>query len=472
MTGCPARLITMLSAALCLLCAVAFPVFLCAQEEDPSRGVSHDAAQAFLAEALPKYELPFKNGLESFTCEMTVVTTGANGGGGGGRGGRGGAGRRSASTSFTYAWQAPNDVKVTSRNIPRQFTRLIQDPIIGIWKDLVGAAVFPDLEGGNLAIEGLDEGVAITWAVDEETEICVLFDPETKIVLQEEVTLKDRTAEIVPAYAVVNGLLRLEGKRVITGGGADEELEADYEYGGFRHVGDFDLPSMLTVNLGANEVVFNIEYQKINGKIPETAEMDPAVVKQMVKEFEKKYSKMSKPEKLDGMKELAATGHNLAAKSIIKKGLKDKDLSVREEAANHLGHMGCRSVVKTIANELKKNDKNIKVYAALIAALGNIGDPKAVPYLASDLWNQKEPTLRRQMARAKIDALGDIRSKKSVEALIDLMYKGGQGAMRSLMGPISQSLQRLTGQDFGSDRDGWKTWWKKNKSKFKLEEDR
>ena len=172
------------------------------------------------------------------------------------------------------------------------------------------------------------------------------------------------------------------------------------------------------------------------------------------------------------MKKLAETGHELAAASIAKKGLRDKDLIVREEAAVILGRMGCREAVPALIKAMKSKDRNLKVYEALIDALGSLGDPRAVDVLSSDLWNQKENVTGVRLAKLKIAALGRIRSKKSVEALIDMMHVGGQAAMNRLAGSLTRSLQKLTGQQFGWDRDRWKDWWKKNKSKFKLEEDR
>jgi hypothetical protein len=134
--------------------------------------------------------------------------------------------------------------------------------------------------------------------------------------------------------------------------------------------------------------------------------------------------------------------------------------------------MGCRNVVSTLTKAMKSNEDNLSVYLALIAALGDLGDPKAIPYLSKDFWNQKEAVTGIRVANAKIAALGNIRSKKSVDALVDMLFVAGPGAMGRLSRSLTQSLESLTGQKFGWDRDRWKDWWKKNKSKFKLEEDK
>ena len=432
------------------------------QEDEPVR----TAAEAFLKEARALYEIHLGSGLESFGIEMTIYGVGLN------TGERVPRGRISRDITVSYEWEAPDTEEVSLEGVPNQLRRSLGAPLRGIWKDIAGACVFPDIEGDGVSIEGTEEGMILSLTSDDGDVTRVFFDPSTKLVLKEERTLGDMTLIIAPSYVSADGFLRLESKIVSATGGGGGGAEGSYVYSGFREIDGFSLPTQLAVNLGQSEIELGFKYLHINGEKPESDGLDPEVVKAMVMDFEKAYSKWSKPEKLDGMKKLAATEDPGAAKAIAKNGLKDRDLAVREEAAVLLGRMGCREVVGTLTKAMKSNEKEVNVYLAIITALGDIGDPKAIPYLSKDFWNQKEAATGIRMANAKINALGQIRSRKSVDALIDMLYVGGPGAMAALSGSLTRALEGLTGQRFGWDRDRWKDWWKKNRSKVKLEEDK
>jgi hypothetical protein len=94
------------------------------------------------------------------------------------------------------------------------------------------------------------------------------------------------------------------------------------------------------------------------------------------------------------------------------------------------------------------------------------------------MWNGPDDLRTQETAKARIEALGKIRSKKSVEALIDLMYVAKPWTLGSVRAALRDSLEKLTGQKFQGrqkfieERDEWKNWWNDNRNRFKLEEDR
>ena len=65
-------------------------------------------------------------------------------------------------------------------------------------------------------------------------------------------------------------------------------------------------------------------------------------------------------------------------------------------------------------------------------------------------------------------SLGNIRSKKSVEALIEMMTKAGPRQVNDYMMMFRQSLVRLSGADQGPDSTMWTKWWQDNKAKFEV----
>ncbi len=470
------------------------PSFLLAQEDNPDPAVKAGTDEAgmiedFLADAREKYVLHAFDGLESFGMEIKVFATGGEAPAGRDRrggGGRRGGGQETLHAFFnmpaqshdvvTYEWESPDveEIGTDAQQGRGQSGNMVRGALRGLWKDLVAGCVLADLEKGKRTMEGTDEGIAIT-CTGEDGNLCkVLFDADTKLVLRAERGGQNQESVVVPSYTPVNGLFRLQGKTVDRAGRKAEEIESSYTYGGYRAIGGFDLPTRLSVNFGRAEVDFAFRYIHINGEEPEGMELDPKVVKAAAKEFEKLYSKMSDPEKIAAMKKLALLDHDAAALSIAKKGLPDKSLTVREKTAELLGRMGRRNVVALLVKALKPNEENLSVYVAVVAALGHIGDPKAISPLAKDFWGFKGRNAAIQAGQAKLAALGRIQSKKSVDALIDLLYKFGRGRQGTgrLVADGVRALQALTGQEFGQERDEWKDWWKKNKAKFKLEEDR
>ena len=236
----------------------------------------------------------------------------------------------------------------------------------------------------------------------------------------------------------------------------------------------------LTVGEGRGATVFEVKYVTVNEKPATVQKADAKEVETLVKAFKGDYSKMTSEQKIEAMKKLEETEHEKAAEAVAKYGLKDKDLTVRAAAARTLGSMGCRKVVSTLGRTLKSNQKNPEVYMEIVKALGRIGDPKAIPYLTQDIWSTAVKMERGQDAAvARIEALGRIRSRKSVDSLIDLMYVGKPWRMGgNIRSALNASLRKLTGQNFrGRDgrfiheRDRWRRWWNDNKNRFKLEED-
>ncbi len=430
------------------------------EEAGPSQE-DMEAARAFLDEAAKKYNLPYRSGLESFAMTLKLRSSGE-------------PRLRQYLDDITidYGWQAPASEDLEVQGVPGAIRRVIREPFTGLWRDIVGGGIFPFLEERELAVRNEGKTMILDIFFEGEARGKVVFDAETSLIVSAVVRLRDTAVAMDPTFTREKQHFLLTEK-VVAPVGDDETRgnEVYLIYSGYREVGKFNLPTKVTARTGNNEMAFSLQYRKINGKTAEMADVDIAEVKALVKEYEKQYSKMSTYEKREGMKRLEETGHDLAAASIVKKGLKDKDLEIRREAASALGAMRCRKVVPQLTKAMKPNAKNFDVYIAIVIALGDIGDPKAIPHLSKNLWNQKDGLAGIQAAQAKIDALGNIRSKKSVDALIGMLYVGGRGAMAAVSRSLTKSLEKLTGQKFGWDRDRWRDWWKKNKSKFKLEED-
>ena len=107
----------------------------------------------------------------------------------------------------------------------------------------------------------------------------------------------------------------------------------------------------------------------------------------------------------------------------LAEALKDTDSVVRWNAVRALGKIGDPSAIPYLAEALK--DTDYKVGSAAISALGKTGDPSAVPYLAEVLKGSDSRTTAAY-------ALGRIGTQGLAEALKDADYRVRRSAISGL----------------------------------------
>lgn len=91
----------------------------------------------------------------------------------------------------------------------------------------------------------------------------------------------------------------------------------------------------------------------------------------------------------------------------------------------------------------------------LFRAIGEHGAEASIEVLADDLYSIPDETI----AEARILALGNVRSARSAEELMDLMNRAGRRRLQALMPSFRLALNRLTGADGGTTLEGWQRWW-------------
>jgi hypothetical protein len=187
----------------------------------------------------------------------------------------------------------------------------------------------------------------------------------------------------------------------------------------------------------------------------------------------------------------------------IKEALKSKEEIVMIAALEMLGTIPSKLITKEVAKALKikkepvqmaailalryntdpsaldallkaRKEKtihaNAKTAEAYAFALGQHGNAKAIPALEDNLvGTSKTPT---QVLKAKVLALGHIRHKDSVEAILDYektTIAGGRGGVRRKLRRESRgSLVVLTGTDQGDKLQAWQDWWYDQRKSFKM----
>jgi len=149
------------------------------------------------------------------------------------------------------------------------------------------------------------------------------------------------------------------------------------------------------------------------------------------------------------------------------RGLDDKDVSVQKasiEALRFSAH--AKALDELLARARMKAAKDdLPLYAALIRAIGQHEDPRAIEVLTDNLWSAPDA----QVVQAKILGLGRVRTKESLKALTDLMEVAGPYKMQPFMKDFRLALWSLTGIDQGESRDLWLRWHRENKSAVKIQ---
>lgn len=153
-------------------------------------------------------------------------------------------------------------------------------------------------------------------------------------------------------------------------------------------------------------------------------------------------------------------------------GLKAKQESVRKAAIEALRYNTDPSSLTLLlkSKKDKKIQENAQLAEAYALALGQKGDRKAIPALTDGLVaNSKTPTT---VIKAKLLALGHIRHRDSIEAILDYSQSRAGRRLRGSNVKLGReergSLQVLTGTDQGERLADWERWWNEHGRKFEV----
>lgn len=149
--------------------------------------------------------------------------------------------------------------------------------------------------------------------------------------------------------------------------------------------------------------------------------------------------------------------------------LKDRGLDdwVRESAAESLGTIGDPLAVEHLIEVMKEISG---AGSAAISSLAKMRDVRAVEPLISLLKHKN--CIKRQEAAT---ALGSIKDPRAIEPLISLLREFSFWELFSTCfvskkfphQAASESLEQITGQDFGGNADQYQEWWARNKASYK-----
>ncbi|NUN49974.1 MAG: hypothetical protein HUU15_14195 [Candidatus Brocadiae bacterium] len=151
---------------------------------------------------------------------------------------------------------------------------------------------------------------------------------------------------------------------------------------------------------------------------------------------------------------------------------------LRIGASQVLGRMpGLAEAAQALHAALKPNEKDEKTLQAMFAGIARVGHLSSVAVLRA--WIDDRLDLRDSDEVPGVgyafDALGYLKWKASVEAILDLVNKkkvsgehagSGGGYKQKVAKRAEAALVRLTGQEPFNDLELWKDWWKKHARDF------
>lgn len=135
-----------------------------------------------------------------------------------------------------------------------------------------------------------------------------------------------------------------------------------------------------------------------------------------------------------------------------------------------LGYLEHEAALEALHKYLKRNAKRMRdredapKLAPTLLAIGRHGNEESIDLLIDDIF--LEP--KREVVRARLMGLANIRVKRSVEELCDLMRKIDRRKVQPYANDFRLALVVLTGVDRGTDLDRWVQWWNDNKKTYEV----
>ena len=135
--------------------------------------------------------------------------------------------------------------------------------------------------------------------------------------------------------------------------------------------------------------------------------------------------------------------------------LKSRDSDVRECAASTLVKLKNPRSLEYFVALLRDKEYSVRVQAA--RGLASLGDARAVEPLVKALRDE-------ELLRETTSALARLRDPRAVDPLIGMLGRAEGTQQRT----IQSALNRITGQNLGTEAARWRKWWKENKRLYGL----
>jgi len=155
----------------------------------------------------------------------------------------------------------------------------------------------------------------------------------------------------------------------------------------------------------------------------------------------------------------------------VGRGFRDEEREVQAatiQALRWMDHPDALDALQKNARGNRKLQKDEELYPALLKAVGQHADPDSIRVLADKPFDSPF----HQATRARILGLGRIRTRASLEALLDIMKSASEKKVAPHMPSFRLSLMILTGTDQGPTSAQWLRWWSANKKDYEVSPER
>lgn len=179
------------------------------------------------------------------------------------------------------------------------------------------------------------------------------------------------------------------------------------------------------------------------------------------------------PREIAPLKELIAAGGEIVrdGKAVYPELAAERLFAAKVALAQVDRDNGVASLGEMLGDQVLSVDQRKEV----LLVIGRRHDPRSVPYLIKAIKTESRyqprssTNSRYYLIHMAISDLGEFKSKAAVEGLIDCfdldfktenLWKGGEATPASYRNHIARSLQRITGQTIGANKEQWQKWWR------------
>lgn len=149
-------------------------------------------------------------------------------------------------------------------------------------------------------------------------------------------------------------------------------------------------------------------------------------------------------------------------------GLKDPAPEVRDFTLDLLGKMREPSALAALHAYAKKHRRALPddpdLYVLVLKSAARHGDPSTIALLTDRAFEVKHHML----IRTRILGLANIRDKRAVEALFDLMLETARARITPHIHEFQLAFNVLLGVDVGANQDRWAAWWNEHRKTYEL----
>ena len=193
-------------------------------------------------------------------------------------------------------------------------------------------------------------------------------------------------------------------------------------------------------------------------------EIDLRRVFELVKLLEDRLESGTSEAQREALESARALPHDEVARA-VKRYAVSEDREIRFEALDVLRWMPGPGALESLHEMYRRRPfpKDDDWHEALLKGIGQHADKSSI-----ELLGEPPRSFRNEKAvRAQILALGRIRHRLSIQALLQLMPRFGRHR-DAFIADFRLSLVVLTGFDLGQDPTEWLKWWKEEKLSFRV----